>query len=123
LVEDWHLILLVSRGERRNLRQQSITERAGDLCTVLEVGAFKYASKFLGHMSSNDGGTLGVADRSKLQPIGFERLQRCLEFPSDRVLVDSVGKWAHHGGSIARRGGLFVADFEIAHDVARAIVR
>ena len=114
MVEDWHLVLAVSRGERGNLREQSITERTGDLRTVLEVGAVKNAGKFLGHMSSNNSGTLGIANCANLLSISVERLQRRLEFPCDRMLVDSVGKRAHHKRSISRRDGSFVADFEIA---------
>lgn len=123
MVEDWHLVLVVSRGKRRNLREQSITERTGDLRTVLEVSAVKNAGKFLGHMSGNDNGTLGIADRAQLLSISVERLQRRLEFAGDRMLVDSVGKRAHHEGSISRRDGSFAADFGIAHDGARAIVQ
>jgi len=72
LVEDWHLVLVVSRGERRNLCEQSITQRTGDLRTVLDVGAIKYAGKFLGHMSSNDDGTLCVSDLGKLLSTSVE---------------------------------------------------
>ena len=104
MVEDWHLVLVVSRGERRDLGQQAIAQRTCDLGASLDVGAVEDAHELLGNVPGNDGGALGVANGSDLSSIGLERLQRRLELPGDWMFVDPDGKQAHHPGSIARRG-------------------